>query len=81
MILTCPVKNGNILFVSANLISLMGLPMLAVQGLGKLQGVNAAIKTSSIVKAQVGANASACFFINSVFDFTQKDCKNYLSVL
>ena len=44
MILTCPVKNGNILFVSANLISLMGLPMLAVQGLGKLQGVNAAMK-------------------------------------
>ena len=36
MILTCPVKNGIVLFVSANQISLMGLPMSAVQGLGKL---------------------------------------------
>ena len=34
-----------------------------------------------VVKAQAGANASACFLINLVFDFTQRDCKNYLSVL
>ena len=53
----------------------------AVQGLGKLQGANAAMKTSSIAKAQAGANASACFFINFVFAFTQRGCKNYLSVL
>ena len=39
----------------------LGLPMLAVWGLGKLQGANAAMKNSSIVKAQAGAFASACF--------------------
>lgn len=33
-----------ILLMLAFLISPMGLPMLAVQGLGKLQGVNAAMK-------------------------------------
>lgn len=38
------VKNGIILFVIAFLISPMGLPMLAVWLLGKLQGANAAIK-------------------------------------
>ena len=38
------VKNGNILFVSASLISPMGLPMPAVQRLGKLQDVNTAMK-------------------------------------
>lgn len=37
-------KNGIILLVLAFLISPMGLPMLAVQGLGKLQDVNTAIK-------------------------------------
>ena len=35
----------------------------------------------TLVKVQAEANASACFFINSVFDFTQRDCKNYPSVL
>lgn len=38
------VKNGAILLVLAFLISPMGLPMLAVWILGKLQGVNAAMK-------------------------------------
>mgnify|MGYP000813624342 CR=1 FL=1 len=38
------VKNGIILLVLAFLISPMGLPMLAVQGLGKLQDVNSAMK-------------------------------------
>lgn len=37
-------KNGIILLVLAFLISPMGLPMLAVQRLGKLQDVNTAIK-------------------------------------
>ena len=56
VMITYSVKNGIILLVLAFLISPMGLPLLAVQGLGKLQDVNAAI-----VKAQAGANASACF--------------------
>ena len=44
VMITYSVKNGIILFVLAFLISPMGLPLLAVQGLGKLQGVNAAMK-------------------------------------
>ena len=58
VLITYSVKNGIILLVLAFLISPMGLPMLAVQGLGKLQDVNSAMK---IVKVQAGANASACF--------------------
>ena len=37
-------KNGIILLVLAFLISPMGLPMLVVQGLGKLQDMNTAMK-------------------------------------
>ena len=81
VLITYSAKNGIILLGLAFLISPMGLPLLAVQGLGKLQDVNTAMKNFIIVKAQAGANASACFFINSVFDFTQRDCKNYPSVL
>ena len=44
VLITYSAKNGIILLVLAFLISPMGLPMLAVQGLGKLQGVNAAVK-------------------------------------
>ncbi len=44
VLITYSVKNGIILLMLAFLISLIGLPMLAVQGLGKLQGVNAAMK-------------------------------------
>ena len=44
MLITYSVKNGMILFVLAFLMSPMGLPMLAVWGLGKLQGANAAMK-------------------------------------
>ena len=44
VLITCSVKNGIILLVLAFLISPMGLPLLAVQGLGKLQDVNAAMK-------------------------------------
>ena len=44
MLITYSVKNGIILLVLAFLISLMGLPMLAVWGLDNLQGANAAMK-------------------------------------
>lgn len=44
VMITYSVKNGAILLVLAFLISPMGLPMLAVWILGKLQGVNAAMK-------------------------------------
>ena len=44
VLITYSVKNGIILLVLAFLISPMGLPMLAVWGLGKLQGANAAMK-------------------------------------
>ena len=43
VMITYSVKNG-IILVLAFLISPMGLPLLAVQGLGKLQDVNAAMK-------------------------------------
>ena len=45
VLITYSVKNGIILLVLAFLISPMGLPMLAVWGLGKLQGANAAVKS------------------------------------
>ena len=44
VLITYSVKNGIILLMLAFLISPMGLPMLAVQGLGKLQDVNTAMK-------------------------------------
>ena len=44
VLITYSAKNGIILLVLAFLISPMGLPMLAVQGLGKLQDVNSAMK-------------------------------------
>ena len=44
VLITYSVKNGIILLVIALLISPLGLPMLAVWMLGKLQGANAAIK-------------------------------------
>lgn len=44
VLITYSAKNGIILFVLAFLISPMGLPLLAVQGLGKLQDVNSAMK-------------------------------------
>lgn len=44
VLITYSAKNGIILFVLAFLISPMGLPLLAVQGLGKLQDVNTAMK-------------------------------------
>ncbi|EKC72088.1 conserved hypothetical protein, membrane [human gut metagenome] len=44
VLITYSVKNGIILLMLAFLISPMGLPMLAVQGLGKLQDVNSAMK-------------------------------------
>lgn len=44
VLITYSVKNGVILLVIAFLISPMGLPMLAVWLLGKLQGANAAVK-------------------------------------
>ena len=44
VLITYSVKNGIILLVLAFLISPVGLPMLVMQGLGKLQGVNAAVK-------------------------------------
>ena len=44
VLITYSVKNGIILLMLAFLISPMGLPLLAVQGLGKLQGVNTAMK-------------------------------------
>ena len=44
VLITYSVKNGIILLMLAFLISPMRLSMLAVQGLGKLQGVNAATK-------------------------------------
>ena len=49
VLITYSVKNGIILLVLAFLISPMGLPMLSVQGLGKLQGVNAAVKGLSLI--------------------------------
>ena len=62
VLITYSAKNGIILFVLAFLISPMGLPLLAVQGLGKLQDVNTAMKNFIYkLKAQAGANASACF--------------------
>lgn len=45
VLITYSVKNGIILLVIALLISPLGLPMLAVWLLGKLQGANAAMKT------------------------------------
>ena len=45
VLITYSVKNGVILLALAFLISPMGLPMLAVWGLGKLQGGNAAVKS------------------------------------
>ena len=45
VLITYSVKNGVILLVLAFLISPMGLPMLAVWGLGKLQSVNASVKS------------------------------------
>ena len=44
VLITYSAKNGIILLGLAFLISPMGLPLLAVQGLGKLQDVNTAIK-------------------------------------
>ena len=44
VLITYSVKNGIILLMLAFLISPMRLSMLAVQGLGKLQDVNTAIK-------------------------------------
>lgn len=44
VMITYSVKNGIILLVLAFLISPMGLPLLAVQGLDKLQDVNATMK-------------------------------------
>ena len=44
VLITYSVKNGIILLVIALLISQMGLPMLAVWLLGKLQGADAAMK-------------------------------------
>lgn len=44
VLITYSVKNGIILLLIAFLVSPMGLPMLAVLLLGKLQGANAAIK-------------------------------------
>ena len=44
VLITYSAKNGIILFALAFLISPMGLPLLAVQGLGKLQDVNTAMK-------------------------------------
>lgn len=44
VLITYSIKNGIILLVIAFLISPMGLPMLAVWLLGKLQGANAAMK-------------------------------------
>ena len=44
VLITYSAKNGIILLMLAFLISPMGLPMLAVQGLGKLQDVNSAMK-------------------------------------
>lgn len=44
VLITYSVKNGIILLLIAFLVSPMGLPMLAVWLLGKLQGANAAIK-------------------------------------
>lgn len=45
VLITYSVKNGIILLVLAFLISPLGLPMLAVWLLGKLQGVNTAMKS------------------------------------
>ena len=44
VLITYSAKNGIILFVLAFLISPMGLPLMAVQGLDKLQDVNTARK-------------------------------------
>lgn len=44
VLITCSIQNGIILLVFAFLVSPMGLPMLAVWALGKLQGINAAMK-------------------------------------
>lgn len=44
VLITYSVKNGILLLGLAFLISPMGLPLLAVQGLGKLQDVNTAMK-------------------------------------
>ena len=44
VLITYSVKNGIILLMLAFLISPMGLPLLAVQGLGKLQDMNTAMK-------------------------------------
>jgi len=44
VLITYSAKNGIILLMLAFLISPMGLPMLAVWWLGKLQGANAAMK-------------------------------------
>ena len=45
VLITYSVKNDVIFLVPAFLLSPMGLPMLAVWGLGKLQGANAAMKS------------------------------------
>ena len=44
VLITYSIQNGIILLVLAFLVSPMGLPMMAVWLLGKLQGVNATIK-------------------------------------
>ena len=44
VLITYSIQNGIILLVIAFLVSPMGLPMMAVWLLGKLQGVNATIK-------------------------------------
>lgn len=44
VLITYSAKNGIILLGLAFLISPMGLPLLAVQGLGKLQDMNTAMK-------------------------------------
>ena len=61
VMITYSVKNGIILLVLAFLISPMGLPLLAVQGLGKLQDVNAAMKNFIHTKSASRGDASACF--------------------
>ena len=69
VLITYSVKNGIILLVLAFLISPMGLPLLAVQGLGKLQDVNTAMKNFSHSSKRKPGRTPRLAFLKSLFTF------------
>ena len=71
VMITYSVKNGIILLVLAFLISPMGLPLLAVQGLDKLQDVNATMKNfiHSYSASRGERDPPRLAFLKSLFTF------------